>query len=103
MFEHELYRKKKESSIKATKKKLQLPQLPLHTNKNNVATRTISMLQSESTTTTVNISDKINSSTSYYCNRGIGVQLYTWLVAVWLYRVYFDSLPSFRLAIKCFI
>jgi hypothetical protein len=40
-----------------------------------VADTNISMLQSEAPPTT-NFSNRINSTISYYCNRGIGIQLY---------------------------
>ena len=69
-----LYREEKELSVRTTKQKLQLPQLPIDTNGNKVTDTAISMIQSESTT--ISFFNQINSSISYYCNRGIGVQLY---------------------------
>jgi hypothetical protein len=69
-----LYREEKELSVRTTKQKLQLPQLYISIHVNKVADRTISMLQSEAPTTS--FFNKTNSKISYYCNRGISIQLY---------------------------
>jgi hypothetical protein len=69
-----LYRQKKELSVKTTKKNLQLPQLPIRMNGSKATDTAISMVQSKPTT--ISFFDQINSSISYYCNRGIGVQFY---------------------------
>jgi hypothetical protein len=68
------YREEKELSVRTTKLQVQLPQLPIGIHGNKVADTTMSMLQSETPTTS--FSNRINPTISYYCNRGIGVQLY---------------------------
>jgi hypothetical protein len=67
------YREDKELFVRTTKLQLRLPQLPIGVHGNKMADTTISMHQSETSTT--NFSDELNPIISYYCNRGIGVQL----------------------------
>jgi hypothetical protein len=69
-----LYRDEKELSVRTTKQKLQLPQLFINIHENKVADKTISMKQSE--TPTINFFSRFKSIIPYYCNRGIGVELY---------------------------
>jgi hypothetical protein len=69
-----LYRDGKELSVRTTKQKLQLPQLPIDNHGNKTTDPTIHpMLESDIPAT--NFSDEMNPIISYYCNRGIGVQL----------------------------
>jgi hypothetical protein len=67
----EIYRKEKEIYIRTIKQELQLPQLLINTYTNKSTTFHISIIQNEPI-----MIGEINSSISYHCNRGIGVQLY---------------------------
>jgi hypothetical protein len=89
-----LYRNEKEWFVRATKQKIQLPQLPIGIHGNKVPDTTISMLQSETPTT--NFSNAINSTISYYCNRGIGVQLYNKSIACFCPPQYYGDRCQFH-------
>jgi hypothetical protein len=69
-----LYRMQKGEFVKKRKKTFELPQIPIDMNIKEIFDQSILMLQNESKSN--NLSNKINPIISYYCNRGIGVELY---------------------------
>ena len=69
-----IYRMDKELSLRTTQQKVKLPQWPIARRRKEITARAIPMIQNPSTK--IRFINRINSSISYSCNRGIGVQLY---------------------------
>jgi hypothetical protein len=67
--------------------------LSIATNGNKVIDTIISLPQSD--LKTISFSNKIDSSISYYCNRGIGVQLYNGSIACFCPPQYFGDKCQF--------
>jgi hypothetical protein len=89
----DLYRMRKmDGSIR--KKILRLPQIPIDADTNKVTDLPILMLHTDSSTN--NFSNEINSYVAFYCNRGIGVQLYNQSIACFCPPQYYGDRCQFH-------